>query len=108
MSTVFYDYLIILDEVDAEIKASAKTKEEKEELWQIVDEIIHHRVMDVILSRLPRESHEEFLEKFTQSPHDKKLISYLREKIKDDVEKIIHEEIAELKKEILSEIHKKK
>lgn len=108
MSLVFYDHLIVLDEVDAEIKTAAKTKEEKEELWQIVDEIVHHRIMDVILSRLPRESHEEFLEKFTKSPHDRELISYLREKIKDDVEAIIHEEIQKLKKEILAEIRKKK
>ncbi len=108
MSIIFYDYLIVLDEVESEIKATAKTREEKEELWQIVDETLHHRIMDVILSRLPRESHEEFLEKFTQSPHDRQLISYLREKIKDDVEVIIHEEIAKLKKEILSEIRKKK
>lgn len=108
MSIIFYDYLIVLDEVDAEIKATAKTREEKEELWQIVDEIVHHRVMDVILAHLPRESHEEFLEKFTSSPHDQKLIAYLRERMKDDVERIIHDEITKLKKELIQEIHKKK
>ena len=108
MSSIFYDHLIILDEIDAEIKATAQSQGEKEELWQIVDETVHHRVMDAILSHLPREVHEEFLEKFAKSPHDRKLISYLREKIKDDIERIIHEEIAKLKKELLQEIHKKK
>ncbi len=108
MSSIFYDHLIILDELDSEIKSVSQSKEEKEELWKIVDETIHHRVMDAILSRLPRESHEEFLEKFTQSPHDRALLTYLREKIKDDVEVIIHEEIQKLKKELLAELKKKK
>ena len=39
MSKLFFDHLIKLDEVEVEIKKVTKTQEEREELWQIVDEI---------------------------------------------------------------------
>lgn len=107
MSKVFYDHLIVLEEIEATISSAATTKEEKEELWKIVDELVHHRVLDSILTVLPREYHEDFMERFTQSPHDERLIIYLTEKSNKDVEKIIVEEISTLKKELLTEINKK-
>jgi len=69
MSKLFYDHLLYLEEVEIEIKNRASSKEEKEELWGLVDEIISHKVLEKVLDKLPRESHEEFLELFHKSPH---------------------------------------
>ncbi|MGB6882108.1 MAG: hypothetical protein WBD86_02315, partial [Microgenomates group bacterium] len=64
MSKIFYDHLIVFEEVDRYIKDTVETHEERDELWQIVDEIVHHRVLGCVLDKLPKEHHEEFLGKF--------------------------------------------
>ncbi len=104
MSKLFFDHLIVLEEVNVFINKTAQNQEEKEELWGLVDEIIHHKVFDVILGKLPRKHHEEFLEKFHASPHDESLIDYLKEKIGQNIEELIKQEIGSLGEEILKEI----
>ena len=108
MSKLYYDHLIVLDEVEAVIKRAAKTQEEKEELWKVVDETLHHRVMGKVLDKLPREHHEEFLHKFHATPHDENLLTYLQEKIGENVEELIRQEIGNLAYELLQDLKKKK
>lgn len=104
MSKLFYEHLVILEELDHHIRHAAETPEEKEELWSIVDEIIHHRVIGCILDKLPEEDHYEFLNKFHSSPHDNELIGYINHRIEDDIEKAIRSEIEDVKEELLEEI----
>jgi hypothetical protein len=105
MSKLFYDYLVELKEIDKQIKKVAKTSEEKEELWGLVDEIVHHKVMGCILDKLPRASHEEFLDLFHRSPHDEELLfTYLRKKVGDNIEDLIKQEIGVLSNELLEDI----
>ena len=101
MSTIFFDRLLVLDEVDEKIKEIAKTSEEKEELWSLVDEIIHHRLMGCVLDKLPKKNHKEFLEKFGEAPYDQGLFKFLTEKIGQDTEEFLKKEINLLKQEIL-------
>ena len=107
MSHIFYDHLLILDEVEAEVKKTAQTAEEKEELWKLIDEIVHHRVMGKLLDKLPKDNHEDFLTRFHEAPHDDGLMDYLRQKIGENVEELIRQEIGELAYELLAEIRKK-
>lgn len=104
MSKIFYDHLIILTEVEAEIKNIAETSEEREELWQIVDETIHNRVLELLFDKLPGEHHDEFLEKFHEAPHDEGLIRYLDGRISGNVEAIIKQELGNLAYELLQYI----
>lgn len=105
MSKIFYDKLLALKEIDREIKKVAKTPEEREELWAIVDEIIHHEAMGCLLDRLPREHHEEFLTLFHKSPHDEELLfGYLRDKAGSDIEEQLKKEIDKLSKTLWTEI----
>ena len=83
MSKIFYDQIIVLEEVEKEINSTTQTHEERQDLWQIVDEIVHHKVMDCILDKLPGEHHEEFLDKFQSAPHNHSHFDYLKEKIGD-------------------------
>lgn len=109
MSKVFYDHLIILEDVDKEIKKSAKTREEREELWGLVDEMVHHRALDTVLDRLPKEDHEEFLDYFHKKPNDEKfLIDYLKNKIGQNIEELLRQQLGELASEILAEMGVKK
>ena len=108
MSKLYYDHLVILEEVEAEINKTARTLEEKEELWKIIDEILHHRVMEKVLDKLPRAHHEELLDKFHRAPHDESLIDYLTQMIGENVEELIRQEIGELAYELLQEVRNKK
>ncbi len=107
MSKLFFDQLIVLDDIEGEIKKVAKTPEEREELWVLVDEMIHHRVLGCILDKLPRKSHEEFLTKFHAAPYDEGLMGYLEEKIGENVEELIKGEIGGLAFELLEELRGK-
>lgn len=107
MSKLFFDQLIVLDDVENEIKRIAKTSEEKEELWLLVDERVRYQVMGCVLDRLPMQHHEEFLDKFQTAPYDEGLIGYLKEKIGENIEELIKTEIGGLAYELLEEIRGK-
>ena len=44
MSKLFFDHLLEFKKIDREIKRVSKSTEERDELWGLVDEIIHHKV----------------------------------------------------------------
>ena len=104
MSKIFYDHLIVLDEVEDEIKSTAETEEERHELWHIVDEIVHHRMLELILDNLDHDHHDDFLHRFHSAPHDQEHIHYLNDRIEGEIEEMIKKEVKKLKKEILKEI----
>jgi hypothetical protein len=108
MSKLFFDHLIVLKEVDVYIKKTAQSSEEREELWRLVDEIVHHKVFDVILGLLPKAHHNEFLERFHAHPYDERLIDYLKDKIGQNIEELIKQEIGGLSTELLSDIEESK
>lgn len=105
MSKLFYDHLLVLEEVEVEIKKTASSKEEKEELWGLVDGIVTHKVIGKVLDKLPRENHEEFLEIFHKCPHDEEVIfGYLRKKTHKDIEKELQRELENISSDILREL----
>src|SRR3989344_5553217 len=100
MSKVFFDHLIYLEEIEVEIKNISRSPEEKEEMWKLVDDIVNHRVIIRLLDHLPIEHHEDFLSSFQERPHDENHLHFLKDKIENDVEKIIKSEVESLKQEL--------
>ena len=82
-----------------------KKKNKKDKLLEIVIHTLHLGIMDMILSELPKEKHESFLEQFSQSPDDPKLIDELKKNV-GDIEDKIRKKAERIKKEILEELHK--
>jgi len=107
MSSIFYDHLLEFDKLEKYVKKHVKTEEERVEIYHLIDEIVHHRIIGCILDRLPREHHEEFLHKFGEKPHDNELLSFLLSKIGHDVEAFIREEVYTLGSELLELIRPK-
>lgn len=103
MGKVFFDQLTDLSKVEKRINKVARIHEEKLELWHLVDEILHHKVLDCVLEKLPREYHEEFLEEFSKRPYDEGLFDYLKERIGEDIKDFIRGEIALLVLDLLGE-----
>lgn len=106
MSKMFYDHLILIEELMLEIDALDVPDSDKERAKQLVDEILHHEVLTHILDLLPEENHEEFLEQFHRMPFDPQLLKYLDEKIETSVHQELTNLGIKLKKEILKDIKK--
>ncbi len=110
MSKLFYDHLILLDELFVEIDTLDLTLQEKQQAKKAVDDLVQHRVITFILDMLPHQHHEEFLTQFHAFPHHIKNLTYLEERTRLD----ICNEITLLGKHIKSEVrqdikkHKKK
>lgn len=110
MSKIFYDHLVLIDDVFLEIEVLEIDADSKKEMRKLIDDIVHHRVLTRILDLLPKVHHEEFLASFYESPAHVGHLKYLQERIDRD----IHHELAhlseELKRELRQEIkkHKKK
>ncbi len=104
MSKVFYDKLVALEHIEKEVNKIAETREEREELYRIIDEYIHHRIMGCILGKLPNEHHEEFLNKFVDAPHHDDHWIYLKDKIQDDVEGFLKSELSLVASELMEVI----
>ena len=97
---LFYDHLVIIDEVFEEVETLSISDSEKSTLKKLIDEMAHHAVLTHILDLLPRSHHEEFLERFHVAPHDLSIIQYLEKKIEKD----IHAEIAAISRKLKEEI----
>lgn len=108
MSKVFYDRFIILTEIECEINQKSLSPSEKEELWALIDEIIHHRILGCVLDTLSAHHHHDFLTRFHQAPHDEGLIEYLKEKTGTNIETLLHKEVAVVTNELLEEFRGKK
>jgi 16S rRNA C967 or C1407 C5-methylase (RsmB/RsmF family) len=85
---IFYDEIIQIGELMTHIQSLQIETEEKEELAQMVDETVHHEMLSVILTHLPEEHHEEFLERFQARPHDESLLAYLKAKVEGIEDKL--------------------
>lgn len=108
MAKIFYDHLVFREEIDLELDQYDLSILERQELVSLIDETIHHEILDLILSNLPTERHEEFLDSLHLQPGNKNLLVYLNEQTGKDMEKMIQKHSQDLKKEILKEIVKAK
>lgn len=103
MSKVYFDHLLKLDEIENFIKTKANSLDEKEELWGLVDEIVHHKALDFVLTRLDRKKHEEFIEIFHKCPHDEVLIfGYLKKNANPNIENLMKKELEKITSEIMA------
>lgn len=92
--------------VDRIIKKYASNTEEKEELWKIIEEIVHHRIVGCVLDNLDRKHHEEFLQKINDSKSfDEDLMSYIKSRSSKDIEKEIQRELEIVEIEILQDVN---
>lgn len=97
--------LIKLRKIEKLINSSAKTQEEREELWKIVEEIVHHRITKCILDNLDKKHHNEFLTKLEELSFTNQLIDFLEEKGTKNIKDKISQDIDNIELEILQELN---
>lgn len=110
MSKVFYDHIILLDELLIEIDLLTITDQSKSVLKKEIDAIMHHEILTIILRNLPKEHHEAFLIRFHHAPYDMEHIQFLSEKSGKDMHKELFLHGEKIKNDLKKEIyrHKKK
>jgi hypothetical protein len=77
--TLFYDHLIDLPALDAELAAYLPDPTERAEVLTLVDQTLHHVVMDTIFTAIPVDQHEVFLVRFHEQPDAPTHLEYLRQ-----------------------------
>ncbi|MEK7118978.1 MAG: hypothetical protein AAB457_01430 [Patescibacteria group bacterium] len=104
MAKIFYDHLIIIEEVIAVLDEHTIPINKRAEFLKLIDQTLHHEILDVILTHLPKEKHEMFLTQFHRAPHHPSLMSLLKEHVEVDIEKAILRRASTTKKKILASI----
>lgn len=107
MTKLFFDGLEAFENLEKEIKKIAGSAEEKSELWHLVDDLVHFKMLDSILEKLPQESHEEFMTKYHERPFDNEIVGYLKGKIGENIEEILKSELGQYSMELLDEVRGK-
>ena len=95
MSKIFYDHLVGIDEITVLVDS---------DLALVIDNTMHHHILDEILTHLPVEHHKSFLEKLSHAPHDPGLLIFIQEVTVIDIEKAIKNRAKAVKKELLHTI----
>lgn len=108
MSKLFFDHLILVDEIATQLDEFNLDPEDHAELLGLIDQTLHHHTLNVIFNLLPPEKHTEFVNMYKAGPADKKLLDYLKKEIKADIEAEITKQAERVKKEILVEVSKAK
>ena len=99
MSKLYYDHLIVIEEIVAVVGNNKK-------ILDLIDQTLQHEILDVILTYLPREKHEEFLTKFHRAPHDMGLMQYLKDNSAVNIELAILDRANKTKRKLLREVKK--
>lgn len=106
MSKLFFDHLVIREEIDFELNSYTLDTEDREELLEVIDQTLIHHVLNVVLNHLPKAKHPEFVAKFHAAPNSDALIDYLKTHAHPEIESEIKKQAVKIKSEILSEIRK--
>lgn len=104
MAKIFYDHLIIIEEVVAVLDEHDLPSDKRAEFLKLIDQTLHHEILDVILAHLPKSVHKTFLTQFHQTPHDPSLMNVLKEHSEIDIEKAILKRANATKKKLVRSI----
>ena len=106
MTKIFYDHLVLIDEIFVEIETLEMSKAEKQTAKKLVDDLVHQRMLILILDLLPKAAHNELLVRFHRVPFDITLFQFLDEKSNLDIKREIVKLAQELKLEIKQDLKK--
>jgi hypothetical protein len=104
MSKLFYDHLIVIEEVTSVLDEHELTDDEKHEFIELIDETLHHHILDTVLTHLPEEHHEVFLDKLVKHPHHPDLLHFLKERTQVDIEHEIQKTGEKVKRMIMKDL----
>ncbi len=103
MTNLFWEPYFEIEHIKLKIEDYGLKEEEKLELLDMVHQTANMRVLDLILSCLPKKKQRPFLDQYCKLPHSVHLLQEIKEDIVDIEEKLQNLN-AVLKKEILTQL----
>lgn len=103
MTKIFYWQLIELTPFRNELINRGVGESDLAEILEHVEEIIHHRTLNLVFDRLPPEHHREFSLNLAKNPQSQEMWGFLQEKTKMDLSPVIEQNIRSIILEILNE-----
>lgn len=104
MAKLFFDHLIIFEELVAVLDSHKLTPQERRQLIELMDQTLHQEILATILKLLPKEHHEPFLVRFHATPDDRRILEFLHEKSGISIEKAILTTAEKVKRKIQQDI----
>jgi len=101
--TIFYEQFLTLQNLQTQLDSKNLADQEKDRLIQIVISSLHHKVITLILSKLPLHSHQIFLLLIKTEPQNPKLWEWLEERV-DGIKERIAEKIKMVEQEFIEEL----
>ena len=96
MSKVFYDHLVGIENITALVD---------QDMADLIDNTMHHHILDEILTHLPVEHHKTFLERLAHAPHDPGILIFIQEVTVIDIEKAIKKRALERHQKLTKKIN---
>lgn len=78
MQQYFYSHLIPFNDAEDLISSHNLSKEESEELYNLVHSIFHHRVLELILVLVPKKDHNKIIFMISNDPSDENILVLLK------------------------------
>lgn len=99
----FWDNLVEIKEIRIKLDEHTLRRREKKKLLKVAYQTFDIRIMEIILTHLPEEKQQSFLDTFSRKPHQAELMALLKEDIAD-IEEKINALAKEVKEEILDQL----
>ncbi len=88
MANLFWEPFVDIESIKIKIEEQGLKEKEKIRLLDLVHQTFHLRVLDLVLSHLPKEKQTSFLDQYCQLPHSYKLLESIKQDIADIEEKL--------------------
>ena len=102
MKKHFYSHIVETSSISLALGELELTKDERKHLTSLVEENLHHAILEAVLSELSEKDKQEFLVLLATDDHDK-IWKLLSERV-DHIEDKIRQTAQDLKKEIHKDI----
>lgn len=106
MKKHFYSKVVETSSISLAIAEMDMSNDERKHLISLVEENLHHAILDAVLSELSDKDKQEFIELFAEG-EDEKVWKLLKERV-DNIEDKIKKTADELKKELHKDIEDSK
>lgn len=101
--SMFYDHLVEIQDIYLKIDTYGLPPEEKSKLLHVVHQTLDVHIIDLVLTHLPKEKHQTFLDQLAKQPHHPKLLQLVKKEVVD-IEDKIKQLVDKVKQEILTEL----
>lgn len=103
MATLFYDHLINWEKMTQSLDSLGVFGDERLELVEVIEESLHTEILIIILSQLPKEKHEAYIERFHAAPYDTDHFYFIDSHSQSNISELIREHSERFFDEMISD-----